>query len=50
MHRHIEPSDLLDNLGRQLNDVAILNDGATVREYPLTSDPGGMQSSVPLFG
>lgn len=26
MHRHIEPSDLLDNLGRQLNDVVILNE------------------------
>jgi hypothetical protein len=50
MHRHIEPSDLLDNLGRQLNDVVILNGGATVGEYPLTFGPGGMQRGLPLFG
>ena len=50
MQWRIQPSDLLDNLSRQFNDVVILNDGSTAGEYPLTFGPGGMQSSLPLFG
>ena len=49
MHRCIEPADLRNNLGRQLSDVVILNDGATEGEYSLTFGPGGLQSGLPLF-
>ena len=49
MQRQVQPSRLLDDMSRQFSDVAVLNDGVTVGEYPLAFGPGGMQGCLPLF-
>jgi hypothetical protein len=40
---------MFDDLSRECSDVVFLNDGSTVREYPLSFRPGGVQRCLPLF-